>query len=77
VNVIKNLFESNRSAQQQQHQGHGLVKINTNARPEYVYWDDLNELDERLQLLHASQLAGHTSIPMKLHPSLKSCVKLM
>ena len=31
------------------------------ARYQYVYWDDPNELVQRLQLLHMSRLAGNTS----------------
>lgn len=39
--------------------GSGLMKLN-NFKPNYIYWNDVNELCERLQLLIASQNAGHT-----------------
>lgn len=39
--------------------GRGLVKL-TNVKPNYIYWNNVNELCERLQLLIASQNAGHS-----------------
>lgn len=39
--------------------GSGLMEYR-NVGKEYVYWDDPNELVERLKLLMASQNAGHT-----------------
>lgn len=39
--------------------GRGLMKV-TNAIPNYIYWDNVNELCGRLQLLIASQNSGHT-----------------
>lgn len=39
--------------------GHGLMKI-TDTKPNYIYWNNVNELCDRLQLLVASQNAGHT-----------------
>lgn len=33
----------------------------TDTNSEYIYWDDPNELIDRLQLLISSQFAGHTS----------------
>ena len=32
-----------------------------NSRPNYIYWDDPNELVDRLRLLMASQAAGNPS----------------
>lgn len=40
--------------------GDGLMKIDTNKKTDYIYWDDPNELVTRLELLHASKLAGHS-----------------
>lgn len=51
-NIIQPLFK----------QGSGLqldYKVNNSSRPEYTYWDDPNELVERLQLLIGSTEAGH------------------
>ena len=31
------------------------------SRPDYIYWDDPNELVDRLRLLMASQAAGNPS----------------
>lgn len=39
--------------------GAGLLTLNNN-KTDYVYWDDPNELCDRLRLLTASQNAGHT-----------------
>lgn len=41
--------------------GTGLEMVNNNIPLEYVYWDDPNELVERLKLLVASQEAGNNS----------------
>ena len=32
-----------------------------NSRPDYIYWDDPNELIDRLRLLMASQAASNPS----------------
>jgi hypothetical protein len=40
--------------------GKGMFKELTNNPIDYVYWDDPNELVNRLRLLIASQSAGHT-----------------
>lgn len=39
--------------------GKGLMQV-TNNKKDYIYWDDVNELVDRLRLLLASQAAGHT-----------------
>lgn len=36
-------------------------KINNNKPIEYVYWDDINELVDRLRLIYASKMAGNPS----------------
>lgn len=41
--------------------GDGLKMMYNNKNTEYVYWDDTNELVERLKLLVASQEAGNNS----------------
>ena len=54
VEIIRPMFRSNSS-------GRGL-KLTYNTAPiEYMYWDDPNELVDRLKLLIASQQAGNTS----------------
>lgn len=40
--------------------GSGLMKYSNNAL-DYIYWDDPNELIDRLRLLLASQAAGHSN----------------
>ena len=42
--------------------GEGLtLSVVNNKKTELVYWDDPNELVDRLRLLHASQAAGHNN----------------
>lgn len=40
--------------------GSGLILKNHKSQTDYVYWNDLNELVDRLRLLTASTAAGHT-----------------
>lgn len=40
--------------------GSGLMKLNSH-KPNYIYWDDPNELVDRLRLIIASQAAGHNN----------------
>ena len=42
------------------YKGKGLMKLNP-YKANYIYWDDPNELVDRLRLLLASQAAGHTN----------------
>lgn len=42
------------------HTGKGLMSVNL-GKPNYIYWDDPNELVNRLRLLIASQQAGNNS----------------
>ena len=41
--------------------GLGDYKVSTNSKIEYVYWNDINELVDRLRLLYASKSAGNTA----------------
>lgn len=52
-NIIKKVFDST-------HTGKGLMRVNL-KNSNYIYWDDPNELVDRLKLLVASQNAGHTN----------------
>lgn len=51
--IIRKMFQNT-------HTGKGLMSVNM-QKPNYIYWDDPNELVERLKLLIASQEAGHTN----------------
>lgn len=58
LQIIKPLFKL-----QTQHKGKGLPLIKTwKTNVNYVYWDDPNELVERLKLLIASRDAGNTGL---------------
>lgn len=58
LQVVKPLFKL-----QTQHKGKGLPLIKTwKTNIDYVYWDDPNELVERLKLLIASRDAGNTGL---------------
>lgn len=57
INIIKKLFSNEPVSKSRR--GSGLLTLNNN-KPDYVYWDDPNELCDRLRLLIASQTAGHT-----------------
>lgn len=51
--IISNLFDA-------PHTGKGLMQVNLN-KPNYIYWDDPNEIVDRLRLLIASQQAGNNN----------------
>lgn len=51
-NVIKNIISNKK--------GSGLMLYNK-IKPNYIFWDDPNELVDRLKLLIASQEAGHSN----------------
>lgn len=53
INIIKKLFNTT-------HTGDGLMKVNLQI-PNYIYWDDPNELVDRLKLLVGSQHAGNNN----------------
>lgn len=52
INIIKPLFPTTSK-------GSGLMSLNNN-KSNYVYWDNPNELCDRLRLLISSRNAGHT-----------------
>lgn len=52
-NIISKLFKNDKT-------GSGLMKLNSN-KSNYIYWNDPNELVDRLRLLIASQVAGHNN----------------
>src|SRR5436190_1695214 len=52
LNIIKPLFEST---------GEGLMVANDN-KIEHRYWEDPNELVDRLRILHLSKIAGNTGV---------------
>lgn len=54
--------------------GSGLRKILTNAPVEYVYWNDLNELLERLYIVYGSMKAGNKNNP-RLYNEILSIVE--
>lgn len=53
--IIRPLYKSSSTS------GDGLKMMYNNKNTEYVYWDDINELVDRLKLLIASKDAGNTS----------------
>lgn len=55
-NIIKPMISQ---LSPRQHEGRGLLKL-TDNKSDYVYWDNVNELCKRLQLLIASYNTGHT-----------------
>lgn len=66
--VIKKLFPIRQSPRLRRTKSGGCIKkpqtdfkvVNRAKEMNYTYWDDPNELVNRLRLLHASQSAGHT-----------------
>lgn len=58
-NIIKGIIATKKK-EKEKHNGDGLMSVNT-RKIEHVYWDDPNELIERLSLLQASQRAGHNN----------------
>lgn len=72
--IIKKLFKENaqtslpislststtRNRRKDNYMGDGLMNFNS-CKANYIYWDDPNELVDRLRLLLASQAAGHTN----------------
>lgn len=56
--IIKPLFKGGTF---KSHSGSGISSMIYNEKPiEYIYWDDVNELVDRLKLLNASKTAGNT-----------------
>lgn len=65
LNVIKPLFKLSKecTSTESLHQGSGLPTLKKyNKNVDYVYWDDPNELVERLKLLNASRDAGNSGL---------------
>lgn len=61
TNIIKPLFNDGDSLETKPPTGSGISNMIYNEKPiEYVYWDDVNELVDRLRLLNASKLAGNS-----------------
>lgn len=63
MNILKNKFPSKGRSKSVIGKGivrHGDVMNFTNKKREYIYWNDPNELVNRLRLLLASKHAGHT-----------------
>lgn len=60
-NIIKKLIDESKKKQKSTpHKGKGIMRIpKTNI--DYLYWDDPNELVDRLRILIASQQAGNNS----------------
>ncbi|XP_051167623.1 uncharacterized protein LOC127285568 [Leptopilina boulardi] len=64
TNVISNLFPQSVTPKSKSKTGTSLPKFmitKRNFQPDYIYWDDPNELVDRLRLLTASQAAGNPS----------------
>lgn len=67
-NIIKYLFPAEEEEKEKEKVGSGVMKklqsvyktVNKNGKFNYTYWDDPNELIDRLRLLVSSQQAGHT-----------------
>lgn len=57
-NIIKKLFKD--KTLPTSHKGSGLMIVNP-LKPNYIYWDDPNEIVDRLRLLISSESAGHTN----------------
>lgn len=54
-NIIKKIISTGKK-----HSGHGLMSV-SKRKTEHIYWNDPNELIDRLRLLIASQQAGHSN----------------
>lgn len=63
TNIIKPLLNDNKTVDEDQVHGSGLPILKKwKKNVDYVYWDDPNELVERLKLLIASRDAGNTGL---------------
>ena len=69
---VKKLFNADEDdAKVEEQRGEGmswikLIKESDNIKKSYTYWDDPNELVDRLYLLHASQKAGNNSVSSEI-----------
>ncbi|XP_051171026.1 uncharacterized protein LOC127287916 [Leptopilina boulardi] len=64
VNIILKLFPHNETPKRRSKSGTSLPHFmieKKSFQPDYIYWDDPNELVDRLRLLMASQAAGNPS----------------
>lgn len=60
ITIIKNLFPARHPSSTT---GYGLLKeVVPNSKIEYMYWNSINELIDRLKLLYSAKLAGNTSL---------------
>lgn len=61
-NIIKNLVSESTSTKSKlkRIEGRGVLSLTNDDKPNYVYWDDPNELCDRLRLLIASKNTGHS-----------------
>lgn len=60
--IIKPIADRQKKEKQQQHTGDGLNLMQLPKQNiDYIYWDDPNELVDRLRLLISSTQAGHNS----------------
>lgn len=58
-NIRRNLMQGRRPQTRSKTTEGGALKLNK-PNTDYVYWDNVNELVDRLRLLVASMIAGHT-----------------
>ena len=65
VKIIKQLFQS---------AGEGLMEANDN-KIQQRYWDDPNELVDRLRLLHLSKLAGNTGVHNEIESIIEELIE--
>lgn len=66
-NIIAQIFKPKRSKRihknkhnEESYIGEGIMTVDNTKKLDYVYWDDPNELCDRLRLLIDEQNAGHT-----------------
>ena len=65
MNIIRPLFTS---------VGEGLKQV-TGNKIDYVYWDDINELVDRLRLLVMSRNAGNTGVHNEIESIIEELVE--
>lgn len=67
LQIIKPLFKLHRNCESTENLsvGNGILK-KVKSKVDYVYWDDPNELVERLKLLIASREAGNTGLDSEI-----------
>uniref|UniRef100_A0A8D9EKD8 DUF8207 domain-containing protein n=1 Tax=Cacopsylla melanoneura TaxID=428564 RepID=A0A8D9EKD8_9HEMI len=61
INVAKAIEKISHTTKQEKYlSGKGILMTDSRNTKDYVFWDDPNELVQRLHLLHASRSAGHS-----------------